>query len=592
MNVTCCNLLVATGPTELNFEWEDRTMTDRTRMLREKLFDEYKPRICPERCVIFTESMKKSEGRPIALRRSQAFWDVLDKMTVYVNEGELIVGNQAQWPKSSPIYPEYSTQWLREELVEGKPFFPDQRPGDKFYFEQKDVDAIMQCVDYWEGKSLYESLRKSLPDRINEAWDANVIDDTWVSAAGLGNEVVDYNLVVTKGLEDVMARIKARLAQLDPKEPGNVRKIWFLQAALQGNEAVVHFSNRVADECARQAAECKDAKRKAELENLAEICRHVPLHPARTFHEAVQSIYMVLLAVHLESNGHAISLGRFDQYTYPLLKKDLEEGRITRDEALEIVEAFFIKCNEINKLRSWPDTEFFIGYQMFINLAIGGQTPDHKDAVNEVSYLCVEACENVKLFTPSVSVKVFEGTSDEFIIRNLDAMEKHQGGQPAFYNDKAFIRTLQDMGITDMEDLVNWVPDGCIEASIPGKWDFAAKGPWLNVEKVLDIAMHDGLDTKTGYRFATPPRPFAECADMEEVFENYITQLRYFMDLQPECEHINDEIHVQLDINAFRSSLVADCIGRGMDLVEGGSIYSADGGPTAGSISTGDPDHG
>lgn len=143
------------------------------------------------------------------------------------------------------------------------------------------------------------------------------------------------------------------------------------------------------------------------------------------------------------------------------------------------------------------------------------------------------------------------------------------------------------MGITDMEDLVNWVPDGCIEASIPGKWDFAAKGPWLNVEKVLDIAMHDGLDTKTGYRFATPPRPFAECADMEEVFENYITQLRYFMDLQPECEHINDEIHVQLDINAFRSSLVADCIGRGMDLVEGGSIYSADGGPTAGSISTG-----
>ena len=130
----------------------------------------------------------------------------------------------------------------------------------------------------------------------------------------------------------------------------------------------------------------------------------------------------------------------------------------------------------------------------------------------------MEACENVKLFTPSVSVKVFEGTSDEFIIRNLDAMEKHQGGQPAFYNDKAFIRTLQDMGITDMEDLVNW--DGCIEASIPGKWDFAAKGPWLNVEKVLDIAMHDGLDTKTGYRFATPPRPFAECADMEEVFEN------------------------------------------------------------------------
>ena len=176
----------------------------------------------------------------------------------------------------------YSTEWLRSELVEGKPYFPNMRPGDRFDVAPEDVDAIMKCVDYWEGKSLYEALRRSLPQEINEAWDANVIDDTWVSGAGLGNEVVDYNLVVTKGLEDVMDRIRARLAELDPKEPGNIRKIWFLQAALQGNEAVVNFSNRIAAECARQAEACQDAKRKAELGVLAEICRHVPLHPART----------------------------------------------------------------------------------------------------------------------------------------------------------------------------------------------------------------------------------------------------------------------------------------------------------------------
>ena len=260
-------------------------MTERTKLLRQKLFDDDTPRICPERCVIFTESMKKSEGKPIALRRSQAFYDVLDQMSVYVNAGELIVGNQAQWPKSSPIYPEYSTDWLRSELVEGKPYFPNMRPGDRFDVAPEDVDAIMKCVDYWEGKSLYEALRRSLPQEINEAWDANVIDDTWVSGAGLGNEVVDYNLVVTKGLEDVMDRIRARLTELDPKEPGNIRKIWFLQAALQGNEAVVNFSNRIAAECARQAETCQDAKRKAELVSLTEICRHVPLHPARTFHE-------------------------------------------------------------------------------------------------------------------------------------------------------------------------------------------------------------------------------------------------------------------------------------------------------------------
>lgn len=561
-------------------------MNSRTEKLRKRLFDT-EPRICPERCVYFTESMRESEGKPIALRRSRAFYDVLSKMTVYVNRDELIVGNQARWPKASPIYPEYSTDWLEEEL-NGKPFYPDQRPGDKFVCAEEDKEKILDCVGYWKGKSLYESLRKTLPEKLNQAWDANVIDDTWVSAAGLGNVIVDYKGVVEKGLIDVMERIESRLSRLDPKEPGNVEKRWFLEAALWGNRAVAMFSGRVAEECERLAHEEEKAGgRREDLLKLSDICRHVPLYPARTFHEAVQSIYMILLAVHLESNGHAISLGRFDQYVYPLYKKDLEEGRITREEALELVECFFIKCNELNKLRSWPDTEFFLGYQMFINLAIAGQTAEGKDAVNEVSHLCVEACGNVRLFTPSVSVKWFEGTSDEFMLKALEAAQKHQGGQPAFYNDKAFIRTLENMGIA-REDRVDWVPDGCIEASIPGKWDFAAKGPWLNVEKVLEITLHDGWDPKTGCHFLDLGRKVCDCRSTGEIMELYKRTLDYFMGLQVEMEHINDAIHVRQDINAFRSSLVYDCIERAMDLVEGGSVYSADGGPTAGTISAGD----
>ncbi|PXV95489.1 formate C-acetyltransferase [Lachnotalea glycerini] len=560
-------------------------MNERIQRLRNRLFDQ-EPRICSQRCVIFTNSMKKSEGKPIALRRSQAFYDVLDKMTVYVNEDELIVGNQARWPKASPIFPEYSTEWLENEL-NGKPFYPHERPGDKFYYDEEDKENILDCVSYWKGKSLYENLRKTLPDYINAAWDANVIDDTWVSAAGLGNEVVDYELVVNKGLEDVMRRIKERRNSLDLKEPGNVKKSWFLDAALQGNQAVVNFSNRIAEECERQALTAKDEKCKQELNELAEICRHVPRYPARTFHEAVQAIYMILLTVHLESNGHAISLGRFDQYVYPLYKKDLEEGRITREEALEIIEAFFIKCNELNKLRSWPDTEFFLGYQMFINLAVAGQHADGSDATNTISELCVEACENVRLFTPSISVKCCDATTDEFLMKALNAMEMHKGGQPAFYNDKAFIRTLENMGIAK-EDLHNWVPDGCIEASIPGKWDFAAKGPWLNVEKVLEIVLNNGTDPRTKQHFFDLDKRIEEYTSTEEILEVYEKALRFFIDLQVETEHINDELHVQQDINAFRASLVDDCIGRCLDLVEGGSIYSADGGPTAGSISAGD----
>lgn len=560
-------------------------MNARIQRLRKRLFDQ-EPRICSQRCVIFTNSMKKSEGKPIALRRSQGFYDVLDNMTVYVKEDELIVGNQAKWPKASPIFPEYSTEWLENEL-NGKPYYPHERPGDKFYYEEEDKAKILDCVSYWKGKSLYENLRKTLPDYINAAWDANVIDDTWVSAAGLGNEVVDYELVINKGLEDIMGRIEEKRNSLDLKEPGNVKKSWFLDAAMQGNKAVVNFSNRIANECEKQATVTKDKKRKQELSKLADICKNVPLHPARTFHEAVQSIYLILLAVHLESNGHAISLGRFDQYVYPLYQKDLEEGRITREEALEIIEAFFVKCNELNKLRSWPDTEFFLGYQMFINLAVAGQHADGSDATNTVSELCVEACEDVRLFTPSISVKYCDATTDEFIMKALVAMERHKGGQPAFYNDKAFMRTLENMGIA-VEDRYNWVPDGCIEASIPGKWDFAAKGPWLNVEKILEITLNNGTDPKTKVHFFDLDKQIEDCTCTEDILEEYKKALKYFIDLQVETEHVNDELHVLLDINAFRASLVEDCIGRCLDLVEGGAVYSADGGPTAGSVSAGD----
>lgn len=560
-------------------------MNERIKELRKKLFDT-DPRICSERCVIFTKSMKESEGLPIAIRRANAFYEVLDKMSIVVAKNELIVGNQAKWPKSSPIYPEYSYKWLVDEF-NGDPYRFDERPGDKFFYDENTKNDILNCVDFWKGKSLYENLRKTLPKDIDNAWNAGVIDDTWVSAAGLGNIIVDYDLVIKKGLKDVITRIEKRITEIDTKEPGNIKKKWFLEAALKSNQGVIRFSNRIAEECERQAESETNKERRKELFNLADICRNVPLNPARNFHEAVQAIYIILLAVHLESNGHAISLGRFDQYVYPLYEKDIKESRITRKEGLEIIEAFFIKCNELNKLRSWPDSVFFLGYQMFVNLAIAGQTQDGEDATNEVSHLCIEACVDVQLFTPSISVKWFEKTKDEFMLEALEAVMKHQGGQPAFYNDKAFIRTLRNLGI-DEEDLVDWSPDGCIEASIPGKWDFAAKGPWLNVEKVLEITLNNGTDPKTGILFKKTTKDIKKCNSTKEIFQEFKAMLKYFMDLQVTTEHINDEIHVLTDINAFRASLIDDCIDRGLDLVEGGSKYSVDGGPTAGSISSGD----
>jgi formate C-acetyltransferase len=561
-------------------------MNKRIARLREKLFEQ-DPKVCAERCVIFTESMKKTEGEPIALRRAKAFASVLEKMSIFVNDDELIVGNIAKWPKASPIFPEYSVDWVREELM-GKPYKLEERPGDRFYCDDDVKDEIFECLKYWDGKSLLENFISVLPKDVDEAWKANVIDDTWCASQGLGQIVPDYGEFVRLGLQDVIKRTKEAIVKLDKNDSDYIRRSSFLEGIIIENNALVAYAARYADECQRIAdLSSTTAQRKIELLKLVEISRYVPMHPARNFYEAVQSVFFLNVAMHLESNGHSFSFGRFDQYLYPLFKKDVEEGSITREEGLEIIEAFFIKCNEFNKLRKWDDTEFFLGYQMFINLAVAGQTADGEDAINTISELCVEACANVKLATPSISVKCFEKTSDEFILKSINAMEEHKGGQPAFYSDKAFMRALDNMGIAK-EDQFNWVPTGCIEASIPGKWDFAAKGPWLNVEKILDIVLNNGNDPKTGYHFIDLPKDISEFTSTEEIFECYKSAVLYFIDLQVKTEKINDEIHVKCDINPFRSSLVHDCIGRGLDLVEGGSIYSADGGPTAGTISTGD----
>ena len=560
-------------------------MNERIQRLRKEL-TEQKPYVDGERCKIFTESMKTTDGLPIIIRRAKSFYEVLDKMTVWVKPGELIVGNMAKNAKSSPVFPEYSAQWILEEL-DGKPYRWEDRPGDKFYILPEDEKIVRECAEYWNGKTLYDYVRKNLPKEVNDAWDAGVTDETWVCAAGLGNEIVDYKMVVEKGLEDVLTRIQEKKDSIDILDPDALKQLHFLEAAKLGNEAVLNYSNRLADKCEEEAGKTDNQEYKKELMELAEICRYVPLHPARTFQEAVQSIFMVLLAVHMESNGHAISLGRFDQYVYPLYKKDIEEGRITKEKALEIIECFFIKCNELNKLRSWPDTEFFMGYQMFINLAICGQTVDGKDATNDISRMCIQACRELKLITPSVSVKCFDGTTDEVLMDALEATIEHKGGMPAFYNDKAFIKILREMGVAE-EDLVDWCPDGCIEASIPGKWDFAAKGPWLSIEKVLEITLNNGKDPATGTVFRKPDKDIVASSSMEDIFEEYKKTLKYFLDLNCLTEHINDEVHVRYDLNAFRSSLVQDCIGRCLDLVEGGALYSADGGPTAGTISAGD----
>ena len=356
---------------------------------------------------------------------------------------------------------------------------------------------MLETIDYWKNKTLIKSIWNNLPEEARTAWEINAIDDGWCAAAGLGNVLPDHRMVLTHGLDYVIAKAEQRIQNLDLAEPGTISQYWFLQAVVTANKAVINFAERYAALLESEAADCTDAFRKTEMLTMAANCRRIPAKPAESFWQAVQTVWFIQLILQIETNGHAISLGRFDQYLYPYYKNDIEKGIISREQALEIVESFFVKANEINKLRSWPDSEYFPGYHLAENLAIGGQLADGSDAVNDLTRTVLEATGDLKLTKPSVSFKWYEGTSDATMDEVLQIVDRHKGGQPALYNDPGVMKILEGMGIA-REDLYTWAPVGCIEATIPGKWDFAAKGSWLNVAKVFEMTLNNGTDPNSG----------------------------------------------------------------------------------------------
>ncbi len=560
-------------------------MSARTKRLRDELIDTV-PRICSERAKIFTESMKKTVGQPITIRRTKAFSEVLENMSIYVRDEELIVGNLARYPRSAPVFPEYSVEWIEREF-EGKPYHFYERPNDVYEYDEETKNELHEIIDYWRGKTLYSNLRKLLPENSGKAWDIGAIDDDWVTQSGFGNILPNYETILKEGLGGIVKRAKEKIDELDLREPGQAKKYWFLQSVISSNQAVINFAHRFTDKLEEMASRESNEERKRELIAMAGNCRKVPENPPDTFWEALQAIWFIHVSIHIETNGIAISFGRFDQYLWSYYKNDIEKGNITPQKALELIENFFIKVNEVNIFRSWAGARFFPGYHMAVNLAIGGQTKEAEDAVNELSYLVLDACENMRLPKPSVSIKWFEGTSQVFINRALEVVQKHGGGQPAFYNDLGVMRMLKNLGVKD-NHLWDWAPVGCIEASIPGKWDFACKGPRLNKAKILEITLNKGTDPASGITLLPEEKDLTSFHSINEVMNAYKKQLHYFMEQQVIIEHMNDEMHILHDINAFRSSLIEDCIGRGKSLIEGGSIYSADGGPTIGAMTAAD----
>jgi formate C-acetyltransferase len=523
------------------------------------------PEICVERAKLITESYKETEAEPINIRRAKALEKILAGMTVFIGEDELIVGNQTTKPRSTPIFPEFSWKWLEAELDRLA-----KRSGDVFLISEENKKALRELFPYWDGKTTNERATALMTEEAKDAQAAGVFTVGNYFFNGVGHISVDYAKVLAEGLSGIIAEAKAELAGLDVTNPEHLKKMHFLRAVVIANEAVIHFAERFADLAQTIATAEKDPGRKAELKEITRICRKVPAQPAETFWEALQSFWFVQLAIQLESNGHSISPMRFDQYMYPYYLASRDSMPVAQMQ--ELLDLLWIKFTEINKVRDEGSTKAFGGYPMFQNLIVGGVTRDGEDATNKLSFMCLQATANTRLYQPSISIRIHEGTPDALFMRALE-VSRIGLGMPAYYNDRFIIPALLSRGLT-REDARDYGIIGCVEPQVAGKTEGWHDAAFFNMAKVLELALNDGVDPATKKQLGPKTGVLTSFASFDDVLAAYKAQMAYFVKLLVISDNAVDIAHGERAPLPFLSSLADDCLVKGKSLQEGGAHYN------------------
>lgn len=548
----------------------------RIERLRERVLG-VTPQLCSERARLYTESWKKTEALPISVRRALAFKSVLENQTIFIQPFELIVGNQAGRPLAAPIFPEYGLGWLEKEL-ENLP----ERKLDRFTYDEETGEELKELFSFWKGKTHFDHVKAQtlqiLPDEYLKGWDADngilndAVSNSGRMATGDGHVIVNFEKAINTGLAGIIEEAKEEMAKADQDitNPRSMSKKIFLKSVIISLEAAINFAGRYSRLALDKAEKEKDICRRNELQSIAYICDRVPGHPATGLREALQSCWFIHLILQIESNGHSMSLGRFDQYIYPFYQRDIKEGKITREQALELLECMFIKCNEIKKVRQWSHTRKMHGYPLFQTLTIGGQKRDGTDASNDLSYLVLEATSNVKLQEPTTVTRIHPKTPHKYFTACCRCVVEHGGGLPGFFNDEIAIPILLSRGVS-LEDARDWAVDGCCEVLVPGKHNPINGGCChLNLLKIFEMSLNDGINTRNGLKLCPGDGDLSTMNSYEKVIKAYKKQLNFYANVQPILDTITSKAHGDLNPCPFLSSLLSYRISYGRDAEEGG----------------------
>ncbi len=523
------------------------------------------PVIESARAKLITESYQATEGEPMITRRAEAFAHILRHIPIIIRDEELIVGSSTIAPRGCQTYPEFSYQWLEDELDT-----VETRSADPFYIAEETKQELREAHKYWKGKTTSELATSYMAPEAIKAIEHNIFTPGNYFYNGVGHVTVKYEEVLAIGYEGIMAKAQAELDRCHVGDGDYARRSHFLSAVILSCQAVMEYAQRYAALAEKMAAECSDPVRRNELEVIALNCSRVPAKGAGSFYEACQSFWFVQQLIQLESSGHSISPGRFDQYMYPYYKKDLENGNITREFAQELMDCIWVKLNDLNKCRDAASAEGFAGYSLFQNLIAGGQNKDGEDVTNDLSIMCIQASMHVHLPQPSLSVRVWNGSPHEFLIKAAE-LTRTGIGLPAYYNDEVIIPALQNRGLS-LEDAREYNIIGCVEPQKAGKTDGWHDAAFFNMCRPLELVFSNGMDKGEQVGIATGD--VTEMTTFEEFYDAYKKQMDYFISLLVNADNAIDVAHAERCPLPFLSCMVDDCIKRGISVQEGGAVYN------------------
>ena len=553
-------------------------MTDRVQALRNKYFSS-RPCITAERLVLQTEAYQKFAGDAAPLFRAKVVNYIMEHMTTLVMDNELIVGTPTNKYRGANLHPEF--QSAEKFYLHDIDAFPT-RKCDPYDVSPEDRETIIKTLkDYWIGRSMEDIASQVLPPDIEKARREDLI------SVGLRNGVsgettCDHEKLLRVGLRGYIDECRERIAATCSQSAEEQEKIDFWNACIIQCEGLITYAHRMADEAARQAEQCADPERRAELLQIAENCRVVPENPPETFWQALQMVWFAHVYFHIEVCTTACGFGRFDQYMWPFYRKDvLEDKSLGREAAMELLECFYLKACEVYEVRDQWYASSFAGYPMWQILVVGGQTPDGQDASNDISYLCLDAAAEMQTTQPVMALRVWEGTPEALMRKGCEMVQAGMAN-PGFFNDEAAMKMSLGKGCS-MEEARDWTIVGCIQPGPGGgTTDGSPDAGYVNAPKVLELVLHNGIDPVTGDRMGLETGDPRDFKNIEELKDAVKKQLLYFYNKIRVGYNMMQPYHATRFPVIFASMVTKGCVESGRSVQQGGAKYS-----TAGMFVTG-----